>query len=80
MNSLVVTSSSPQELKTKMKQLMKNCSINLLEAKTEQILVLDLANEGHWLHRITGTLEHCHNTANEIAIKSGQMNFCIFNW
>lgn len=58
---------------------MKNCSINLLEAKNEQIFVLDLVNEVHWLHRITGTLEHCHITANEIVIKSDQKNFCIFN-
>lgn len=79
MNSLVVISSSPQDLKTKMKHLMKNCSINLLEAKSEQIFVLDLVNEIYWLHRITGTLEHCHNTANEIVIKSGQKNFCIFH-
>lgn len=70
MNSLVVTSFSPQDLKTKMKHLMKNCSINSLEAKTELIFVLDL---------VTGTLNHCNNNANEIVIKSGPKNFCIFN-
>lgn len=79
MNSLVVTSSSPQDLRTKMKHLMKNCSINLLEAKTEQKYVLDLVNKLRWLHRITGTLSNADNTAKEIVIKSGQKNFRIFN-
>lgn len=78
MNSLVVTSSSPQDLKTKMKHLTKKCSINLLEAKTEQIFVLNLVFKVRWLHTITETLENCHITANEIVIKSGQKNFCIF--
>lgn len=78
MNSLEVTSSSPQDLKTKMKPLMKNCSINLPEAKTEQFLELYLLNDVHRLNRRTETLESCHITAKEIVIKGGQKNFCIF--
>lgn len=83
MNSSVVTSSCPQDLKTKMKPLMKNCSINLLEAKIEQFMELHLVKEVHWLYKRTGTLESCI-TAKEILIKGGQKNSCIFllnnNW
>lgn len=83
MNSSVVISSSPQDLKTKMKPLMKNYSINLLEAKTEQFVELHLVKEVHWLYKRTGTLESCI-TAKEIIIKGGQKKPCIFllnnNW
>lgn len=61
-----------------MKPLMKNCSINLLEAKTEQFVELHLVNEVHWLYKRTGTLESCHITAKEIIINGGQKNSCIF--
>ena len=58
---------------------MRNCSINLLEAKNEHVFVLNQMNVVCWLHRITGTLEHYHNTANQIVIKSAQKKFSIFN-